>query len=415
MNPMKFKSLIWLMAGVVAFSACSDDDEQAASMSVSSITTTDGTDLYGATSASSVGADQSVIIGFSEAVNGNTLSGVALKNGDNVVPASVTATGNTVTIDPNDALFGGTIYTVQINNVQSTDGATAGNVSANFTTSGVGLGSAPQAANQTLYLQFNGGIVDITGNATSDANVEQVSYDVDRFGNANGAAYFNGATAPGNGDIVVMKNAQFLHPSTSISCWFKVDYADFPNGTNRSLFGSGAKMGYFYELGNDLAWMKLPTSHMVSPDPNMNSVGTAWNDVMNGSGSIGGNTLTNYTGSISDLVTNSVWHQMVMTYDNATSQKAVYIDGFAVATFDVNNNTDPGAEWNMTNMTYNIDPNLNTDLAIGFNSAPGNATDDWAIYSTAQNTFKGAMDDFRIWNVGLTAEQVTALYNAEKP
>lgn len=403
------------MAGVLVFSSCKDDDDSKdATLAVTSITTTDGTDLHGATSAATVGTDQNILIGFSATINPNTLGNVKLKNGANTVESTVTASGSTVTIDPTDPLFGGTIYKVEISGVKSTDGATSGNETATFTTAGIGLGTAPQANAQIMYLQLNNNAIDVTGKNTP--TVASVTYTEDRFGEANSAAYFSGATSPGEGDIIVMQGESYVNPSTTISVWFKLDHNDFPMGTNRSLFGSAAQLGFFLELGNNMDWMKMTTNHVVSPDPAGHEYAAAWGDNINGGGDTGGITLVNYQGAISDVITSNTWHHFVMSYDHTSSVKAVYIDGQQMAVYDLNNDESPDAEWNMTDMAYNSAPaGFDDKLGIGFNASNLNEVDDWNTYANAQSTFIGSVDDFRIWNVGLTQEQVAALYSAEKP
>ncbi len=415
MNVLKLKSLIWLMAGVLVFSACKDDDTEDPTLAVSSITTTDGTDLYGATSATTVGTDQNILIGFSGTINGSTLGNVKLKNGDNTVASSVTASGSTVTIDPTEPLFGGTVYTVQINGVQSTDGATSGNVSTSFTTAGIGLGTAPQANAQTTYFQFNGNYVDVVG--TASKVMSQNTWVEDRFGEANGALMLNGSTAPGNGDIVEF-SGDFVHESMTLSTWFKVDAADFVNSI--LMFGVAVERGYFLEVGGDLAWLKFATSHSVSPDPANHYFGTAWTDP-NGDGQMSDAVPFDYLGSIAELVGVPEWAQIVMSYDAATSIKSIYING--VLAMQVDLDVDPTSEFQLGSLaiadkadgTGDAIPGINDNLALGYFCSPNNTATGWADYTTAENTFIGAIDDFRIWNVALTQEQITALYGAEKP
>ena len=415
MNILKFKSLIWLMAGVIVFTGCKDDEEDAPALAVNSIMSTDGTDLYGATSATSVGTDQSIIIGFSAAVNPNTIGNVALKNGDNTVASTVTASGSTVTIDPTESLFGGTAYTVQINGVQSTDGGSSGNVSTTFTTAGIGLGTAPQASAQTSYFQFNGNYVDVVGTASEVSS--QNTWVEDRFGEANGALMLNGATAPGNGDMVEF-SGDFVHDNMSLSTWFKVNPADFVG--SRPMFGCAVERGYFLEVGGDIAWLKLATSHQISPDPANHYFGTAWTDP-NGDGQTSDAVPVDYLGSISELVGVPEWAHLVMSYDAATSVKSIYVNG--VLAMQVDLDVDPTSEYQLGPLaiadqadgTGDPVPGISENLALGYFCAPGNTATGWADYATAENTFIGAIDDFRIWNVALTTEQVTALYDAEKP
>lgn len=415
---MKIKSnhfAMLIVAAAIGFTACSDDDDEAPSaMSISSITTTDGTDLFGATTATSVATDQSIKIVFNSTVNPGSLGSVELLNGGNEVPSLITASGNTVTIEPEEDLFGGTGYTIKVEGVQSSTGATVNATSVNFTTSGIGLGTAPQADSQTMYLQLNGNYVDVVGNASMTSATN--SWTEDRFGNPDGALWLGGAASgPGSGDRVEFSGS-FIYPSMTISTWFKVDPADFPESL--MMFGLAVERGYFLEVGGGINWLKYPTSHKVSPDPANHNFGTNWVDP-NGSGNVGDAILANYSGSIADLVT-SDWAHIVMTYDATTSIKTIFVNGTVAIRIDLN--WDPTSEWQLTDMAIadqaggSGDPisGLDLKLSLGFAGSEANTATGWADVATAENTFKGAIDDFRIWNVSLTSQQAVQLYNAEK-
>ena len=406
-----------LIAGVIGFSAC-NDDEEASTMTVNSITTTDGTNLFGATSASGVALDQNILIGFSASVNSATLGNVGLFNGSNEVDAAVTASGSTVTITPAEDLFGGGLYTVRIEGVQSTDGTAASTVEANFTTRGIGLGTAPASSNQIMYVQFNTNYVDLTGN--SSMTHSQNSWVADRFGNVDGALYLNGANSgPGSGDIVEY-DGDFISPSLTLSAWFKVDPANFPG--SRPAFGVAAEKGYFLEVGGNIDWMKFTSSHKISPDPNLNYFGASDTDP-NGDGNESGITIQDYTGSINALTTgeNDGWAHFVMTYDVTTSLKTIYVNGIQAMQQNLSL-LPPGAQ--LTDLalrdrvvvTGNPIENIEAKLAFGFFASRNNGPfDSWNNYSLAENTFVGAIDDFRLWDVSLSTSQVEALYQAEKP
>lgn len=405
-----------LIAGAIGFTACNDDDDDAAAstMTISSITTTDGTDLFGATNATGVALDQSVVIVFSSAVDATSLGSVGIYNGSTEVPSAVTSSGSTVTINPTESLFGGTMYTVQVEGVKSTDGVTAATTSVDFTTSGIGLGTAPQAGAQVMYLQLNGNYADVLGNASMTHSSN--SWTEDRFGNENAALWLDGASAgPGSGDRVEF-DGQFINPSMTISTWFKVNPADFTSPL--VMFGLAVERGFFLEVGDNINWLKFPTSHKVSPDPAGHYFGTNWMDP-NGSGDVGGSILENYSGSIAQLVT-SDWAHIVMTYNAETSTKTIYVNG-TLARRD-NLASEPGGEWNMTDMAIadlqggSGDPvdGIDPKLTLGYFASAANTATGWADVSNATNTFKGAMDDMRIWNVALTQQQVTQLHDAEK-
>ena len=108
-----------------------------------------------------------------------------------------------------------------------------------------------------------------------------------------------------------------------------------------------------------------------------------------------------------------------MTYDVNTQMKTIYLD--AVILLQVNLSSTEG--WNLTDLAIadkvdgtgapvtGIDPKL----ALGFFCSRDNTATGWSTYSTATNTYKGALDDMRIFSKALSTNEVTQLFNAEKP
>ncbi|HYV92030.1 MAG TPA: Ig-like domain-containing protein [Chitinophagales bacterium] len=411
---IKLLSLLVIAIGLT-FSACKKD-ENAPAITLTSLKS-GATDLNGATSATDVSTTENIVAVFSTTVDATTANGTNIKlmNGSTAVAITLTVTGSTVTIDPTDNLLTGGLYTLSISGVKSDQGQALATVSVTFTTQGVGLETPPQKASQVMYLQFDNSIVDLTGNAT--VGFEQVTYTTDRFGNANAAAFFAGQDVPGTGDIVELDGTNFINPSTTISVWFKLDPATFGPGS-REMFGICAQYGYFMEVAGDLAWMKLPTSHKVDPSgiPPHN-FGTAWTDYINGGSPVGGMLLYNYLGSISTLIGGNTWHQLALTYDASSSLKTVFIDGVKIMQADI----DLGqTEWILKDLALATDDGgtpivgLDAKLAIGFSSSRANTATSWSNYLTQANTFKGALDDMRIWNKALTEGEVATLYTIEQ-
>jgi hypothetical protein len=242
------------------------------------------------------------------------------------------------------------------------------------------------------------------------------SWTVDRFGEADGAIWLDGAAGgPGTGDMVEF-SGDFINPSMTVSTWFKVNPADFPGSL--VMFGLAVERGFFLEVGGNIEWLKFATSHKVSPDPGSHFFGTAWTDP-NGSGNVGDAILANYSGSITDLVT-SEWAHIVMTYDATTSIKSIYVNGTLARQDDLA--WDPTSEWNLGDLAIadqadgTGDPIAGIDpkLTLGYFCSAANTATGWADAANATNTFKGAMDDFRIWDVALTQQQVVQLFDAEK-
>lgn len=415
MKQIKSYLILSLIIGVVFTSCKKDDPVVQGTVTIESIVS-GGTDLYGAISATEVSTTDNIVITLSAAVDASTATNANItieRNGIDV-PLSITVSGSAITIDPTDDLLSGADCTLSIENVKSSNGGTVSSTLVSFTTAGVGLDTPPQEDAQVLYISFDGSIVDLTGNATN--TFEQISYSTDRFGKSGSAVKFDGEAAAGTGDIVELSGGTFISPSTTISVWFKANSADYVAGS-RFMFGLCTERGYFMEVGGDLAWTKLATSHAIIPDPNSHYFGTAWTDP-NGDGSVGGQVLYDYMGSIKDLIGDNGWAQLVMTFDASTSTKTIYFNGQKAMQADLDFET---TEWYLKDMAIadkadgTGDPITGIDqtLSLGYSCSRANSATGWSIYSTATNTFKGEMDDFRIFNKALTESEVSELYNSE--
>ena len=371
------------------------------------------TDLYGATAATGVSVTENIVVEFSTTVDAATLSAITLTQGNNDIAISVSASGSTVTIDPVDVLFRGTNFDLEIAGVKSDLGEAASTVTTSFTTEGIGLDTPPQSDFQVMYLPLDGSVSDITGNASS--SYEKNTWTADRWGNVNSAAMFSGGAA-GAGDIIELSGSTFVNASTTFSVWFKVNSADYAAGS-KIMFGLATERGYFMEVGGDLAWTKLATSHMISPDPNTHYFGTAWTDP-NGDGSIGGQVLYDYTGSIKDLIGDNTWAHLVMTHDAATATKTIYFNGVKAMQVDLDAET---TEWYLKDLaiadkadgTGDAIAGIDPKLTLGFMCSRINTATGWSDYNTATNTFVGALDDFRIFDKALTESEVGVLYDSE--
>ena len=407
--------LFSLMLGLISLSNCNKDDDQPGTYSLTSLKV-GNLAIDGAVSATDVVTDQPIVAVFDADVDASSLSGnISVSRGTTDVTFTTSVSGNTLTITPTGDLLTGTSYEVSLGSIKSTQGATFGGLTVSFITMGVGIDTPPQSGFQTMYIQFDGSVEDVVGD--NSVVSEQISYATDRFGNANGAASFNGGSAPGNGDIVELTGSDQITSSMTISTWFYVTGTDYAGGS-RILFGLSTERGYFMELGGgEVAWMKLATSHMVNPDPSNHFFGTAWTDP-NGDGNVGGQVIYDYTGSISTLVINK-WSHLVMTFDAATSVKTIYIDGIKLMQVQLNLDTD---EWQLKDMAIadqadgTGDPisGIVPNLTLGYFCSPSNTATGWSDYSTSENTFKGLMDDFRLFNKALTESEVQALYSSEE-
>lgn len=404
---------VFAMAGLVVMNSCSSDDTAPTPLSIASLMANDK-DINGATSVTDVPTNGVIIATFNTDIDAATASAgnvTLVRTFDgSAVDKDINVAGKVVTITPKAPFFEGDQYKVGFTTgLKSTEGQPIVAFDRTFGTVGIGIGTAPKASNQYLYVQFSGEVVDLTGNA--EESFSQVSWGSDRFGNANSAAKFNGQTAPGNGDIVELSSDKFVTPSMTLSVWFYIDQNDYKKpapdkGANKPLLGLAGNNAYMIEIGDgdvNSNWIKLTTNHKVDPDPADHKVATQWGDFGATDDGVQMNTL---------LVTG--WHHLVMTFDAASYTKTDYLDGAKIKQY-VLLDTSEAAEWNLKDMLLNTGDGITNKLALGYFASRDNTNPDWAKYPTAASTFKGMMDDLRLFDVALTGSEVSSLYNAEKP
>ena len=422
MNHLKVFFLLLMAGGILLTAGCDEDDpSDLGVLSIQAVGTDLNTgnsivvDLNGVSAALDVPTDAIITILFDKNLDPATVAGAISLTGGSGGSATLTTAGNAISITPDQELDRGTAYTLSIGStLTADDGAAFTAVSRTFFTAGRAAVIPPQADKQTGFWEFNGSTESSVGTFTTTK--EQVGYDTDRHGQLNSALYFNGATGgPGTGDIVDIQGTGLLSPSMTITVWFRLDTLDYDG--SRFMFGYAVERGYFMELGSGgINWMKFATCHKLDPDPNAHIYGTAWTD-MNGDGATSEITTFDWEGSYSDwLADNTAWHQLAMTYDANESIKSIYLDGTLIMEQDLKGNTS-SMEWWMSDMEVN---ELNTvglvhKLGLGYACASENGTTSWATYADAENTYKGYLDDLRIFSVSLSETQIQQLYNDEKP
>lgn len=402
----------FLFIGMLAFAiiplmtSCEKDPGALKVVSVLSGTT----DLAGVTAADDVDVDEDIVITFNKAVAETLVENAITLTAASEVDITIAVDGKVVTLS-HGTFDPGTTYTLTIaNSLKAEDDGEFEEFTISFKTYGKGIVTPPQSTHLVAYWLFDGNTDPYVGSFTTA--YEKVSYTADREGFTSSALSFGGAETAGTGDLVEINYAAgLISPSMTVSLWFKVDIADFEN--SRLMFGLGVERGYFMELGSGgIDWMKFATSHKLDPDPSLHYYGTAWTDP-NGDGSIGGQTLYDYNGSISDMVGDGDWHQLIMTFDAATSIKTIYVDATMLMQVDLDLDA---TEWVLKGMEVNERDatGLVKNLALGFGCSKTSTATGWMDYTTATNTYKGLMDDFRIFDIALTSTEVTTLYNAEK-
>ena len=179
-----------------------------------------------------------------------------------------------------------------------------------------------------------------------------------------------------------------LSKSFTIAFWYKRDGQTKNNaGTNgpeypisfKSSNGhwSGANLFLIVEGNNTACALKL----MIA-DANNNDNWFTWE---------GGNT-------IAGLLDNN-WHHMAYVYSAATSGMTLYIDGIA------NSNV---RTWG-THGDINIDDSKISEMRIGAGPGTNYDSDDWL-----SSSWKGSLDQFRMYNVALPVSEIAALFSGKK-
>ena len=176
--------------------------------------------------------------------------------------------------------------------------------------------------------------------------------------------------------------------SFTIALWYKNDAQTNNNkGTNgpeyfvslKSNNGhwSGANMFFFLEGSNTSCAVKF-----MVVDKNMNDKWFEW---------VGDETLKN--------TLDNQWHHIAAVYDAGTSSMTLYSDGVAHPVKKV---------WD-GHGDMNIDDLKISEMRIGCGPANNFDGDDWL-----SSTWKGGIDQFRMYDKALSAAEVTELYNGKK-
>jgi hypothetical protein len=92
------------------------------------------------------------------------------------------------------------------------------------------------------------------------------------------------------------------------------------------------------------------------------------------------------------------WHHLVVVYNHTNSTMTFYKDGVANANLRT---------WG-THGPINIDNSKISEVRLGAGPGTSYNTDDWL-----SSTWKGELDQFRMYSTALTAAQVMALYNSK--
>ena len=374
-------------------------------------------DLNGATSPNTVPVKPAIVATFNTDVDGATAiaANVALVQDYDKAEMAVTVTssGKTVTVTPTEDLGNGALYKLTLKaGLKSTGGLALTEVSRTFTTLGTFVPKGVIA-----HWNFEGNANDQVGAYDPPASgIVNVSYTASRNTAAGNAATFDGTTS-----IIEVPNGDQLmnSPDFTLSFWVK---ANSSSAKGQFVMGLAAFYGFQFEITGDYSWCKLAARYDVGN--NTTASEDLWfpgdGKTKDNGGWQGWTFCKDLTGAggVAALLKDK-WANVVCTYEAATKQGTMYINGEKMKVFDFDEWPDGDPKRGVTGMKYGgTAPETVNELAFGFiQSRAGTLWDGetWGGYDFPEaNHFKGQLDDVRIFHKAITPTEVLLMYNSEK-
>ncbi|MFK7920702.1 MAG: Ig-like domain-containing protein [Bacteroidia bacterium] len=419
-------NLVYLCAiSILMLSACKEELPEALTVSAIEASGTDlktgdavTKDLNGAAAASDVPLDAVITVAFNKALDASTATAanVSLNDGTDEVALSVSATGSSLTITPNEALNRGIVYILTLNGgLMADDAGLLSQTTRTFTAAGRAAVNPPQAATQQAYFKLDGNANSTVG--TYEGAETSISYGLDRFGNIGSAAEFDGDLSI----IEVPNGDQLLTDNWTLSYWLQVNSIDHVGG--HFVMGIGDLYGFFIEIPGNMSSMKFTGRYQKDNNttlPNDFFINADGKDANNGGWeAIEYEADLSSTGGLANIF-DQKWAHMIVTYNAATNKRSLYLNGVLIETDNFNAVADLSS---ITGLTFD-DSGAGADvigkaLAFGFNhdlTTTHWSDTPWGDYNKVDaNHFKGSLDDIRFFDAAFSEADAMDLYNAEKP
>lgn len=376
-----------------------------------------GIDLNAATSPSNVPTGATIIAVFSTNVDPTTTGAITLQRQyDNAtVATSISVTGNTVTITPDDDFGTGTLFILTFGSGLASDAGKVltSPIERNFTTEGTF--AVPGAI---VHYTFEDNANNIIGTGFNPAanQIVDITYVSGRRPEAGKAASFNGSTS-----IIEISNGDQLmnNGSWTMSLWVK------PNSQHdrgQFVVGLGAFYGFQFEIFGGYNGFKLAASYAhTNPAGAGKFTEDLWAD---GEGNLGWQGWVfskdfTPTGGMNTVIKDK-WAHYVFVYNASTRQGIIYLNGERIKEQDFDLWPDGANPRFTTGLSYRgAAPEVVNELALGFiQSRAGTlwADEPWGGYTfPGANHFHGLMDDLIIYHKVLTQAEITLMYNSGQP
>jgi len=307
------------------------------------------------------------------------------------------------------------------------DEGTLTSVSRTFTTEGRAPVVVPQAENMLAYFSFNGTADSEDGAYAADRETD-VTYGTDRYGIGGSTASFNGNTSV----ITVPNGDDFIAgDSYTMSFWVKTNSNDHlnQNGDPQGHFvlGCGGFSGYQFEINangdNEYPSCKFANGYYID-----DVTFTAEDAFFAGDGKAADNGgwqgwdfQADLTGSGGvNAILKDQWVHVVTLYDAPTKTHRMFFNGELMKGHDFNLWPDGDPKRDIAGVAFS-EPAKNevtTELTFGFTHGPTSTrwsdTEFGDYNKPTSKHFKGDLDDVRFFSVAFSADDVKALYDAEK-
>lgn len=414
MKTIKLLLSLLLVAGGLAtvLNGCGEDEKPALALTA---ITAGGVDLNGATSATGIPVNSSIVATFNVAVDQASTSAITLTRQYDgvVVPTTISVNGAEVTIDPNADFGTGTLFILNIDkSLLSTDGkGMANSTERNFTTVGT-FAVAGAFAQWTFEDNAN----DVIGSFDPAASqIIDVTYAAGRKADAGKAASFNGTTS-----IIEISNGDQLmnNGDWTLSIWVK------PNsslGKGQFVLGLGAFYGFQFEISGGYNNFKLAASYAHNAPAGAGKFSEdLWAD---GTGNLGWQGWTfskDFGANTMSPVIKDAWANYVFVYNATTKIGTAYLNGEKVKEQDFKKWPVGDPKTFATGLSYRgAEPDVKNELALGFIHSRGGTlwdSEPWGGYAQpGANHFHGLMDDLIIYKKVLTPGEIATMYNSGKP
>ncbi len=418
MKTINYLILLILIGGIGFITGCGDDESEPVPLTLESLEA-GSVDLNGASSAVDVPTDAAIVATFSTDVDESTVQGnitMTRNYDDSEVQLTISVSGSTVTITPSD-IISGALYEISFSaSIASTEGLTLTALTRTFTTAGTFV-----PGGQVAHWNFEGNANDQVGsfNATGEVGI---TYTAGRSTAAGTAATFDGDVS-----IIEIPNGDDLMDTQSftMSFWVKTNSTDHVNEngdpTGHFVIGLGAFFGFQFEIGGGYDFCKMPMWYQYADGTGGTGGDLFWNGdrLTKDNGGWQGTTFNDEESDVPALLKDT-WAHIVYVYDASANTRTMFINGEKRVSQDHNLWPEGDPVTTIQKPLYGgAEPDVVNELAFGFiQSRAGTLWDaePWGGYDfTTSQHFKGQLDDIRIFHVALSDQEVSLVYNSEKP